>query len=344
MNTFLVTGSSGFLGYHVTKLLNERGNQPRVLLPADIDSESPGLKAMKNLNIDIVEGDVDDPSSLRTACDGVDVVFHLKFTIALGDGKQVEQSLHEGNVVGTRNILEAAADKGVLRVVVSSSSLTVGLNHEPQPLNEEADWDRHAFNLPYALSRRQAEQEALSHSPSEPPEIVVVNPSFTLGPDDLVGAPANGLVKKMSKPGFRLTAPIGFGVLDVRDYADGVLLAAERGTPGKRYILSGANVNSDQLLQEVTRVADIEPAQWLIPLSAWYLRPVITLLGLGSKFKGSPPKVSSKLLELWGRYAWYDTARARSDLGWEPRPLRESIQDTLHWLQNNKAQTKGNDA
>ena len=121
------------------------------------------------------------------------MVFHLKFTISLSSGKQVEQSLYEGNVVGTRNLLEAAANSGVSRVVVSSSSLTVGLNHEPQPLDEGADWDRYAFNLPYALSRRQAEQEALSRSPGEPPEIVVVNPSFTLGPEDLVGAPANGL-------------------------------------------------------------------------------------------------------------------------------------------------------
>jgi dihydroflavonol-4-reductase len=334
MNTFLVTGPTGFLGYHVVKRLNTRGDRPRVLLPAGIDPETPGLNALKKLHIDMVEGDVDDPTSLRTACDGVDVVYHLSFTIGLGGGKQVERSLYEGNVVGTRNILEAAAERGVSRVVVSSSSLTVGLNHEPQPLDEGADWDRYAFNLPYALSRRQAEQEALSRPPDEPPEIVVVNPSFTLGPEDLVGAPANKLVMKMSKPGFRITAPIGFGVLDVRDYADGVLRAAERGIPGQRYILSGANVTSDRLLREVTEVVGIDPARWLFPLHTWILRPVIALLGLWSKLKGTPPKISSNLLELWGRYAWYDTSHARSDLGWEPRPLRETIQDTLRWMQD----------
>ena len=337
MNTFLVTGPSGFLGYHVIKLLNARGNRPRVLLPADIDPETPQLKALKKLQIDIVEGDVDDLASLRTACDGVDIVFHLNFTIAPGAGEQVEQSLYEGNVVGTRNVLQAATDRSVSRVVVSSSSLTIGLNHEPQPLNEEADWDRYAFNLPYALSRRQAEREALSRPFDEPPAIVVVNPSFTLGPDDLVGAPANGLVMRMSKPGFRLTAPIGFGVLDVRDYAEGVLRAAERGIPGQRYILSGANVTSDRLLSEVTVVVGIEPARWLFPLKAWFLRPIIALMWLWSKLRRKSPKVSFNLLELWGRYAWYDTGHARSDLGWEPRPLQETIQDTLQWMQNNKA-------
>ncbi len=335
MNTFLVTGPTGFLGYHVIKLLNTRGDRPRVLLPADIDPDSPGLNGLKKLQIDVVEGDVDDLASLRRACDGVDIVLHLSFTIALGAGAQVERSLYEGNVVTTRNVLEAAADRGVPRVVVSSSSLTVGLNDEPQPLDEGADWARYAFNLPYAVSRRQAEEEALSRSPSQPPEIVAVNPSFTMGPDDLVGAPANGLVMKMSKPGFRFTAPIGFGILDVRDYADGVLRAAERGIPGQRYILSGANVTSDRLLQEVTEVVGIEPPGWSFPLSTWFLRPAIDLMGLWNKIRGNPPKISSKLLELWGCYAWYDTSHARSDLGWEPRPLRDTVRDSLDWMQKN---------
>jgi dihydroflavonol-4-reductase len=139
----------------------------------------------------------------------------------------------------------------------------------------------------------------------------------------------------MSKPGFRFTAPIGFGVLDVRDYADGVLRAAERGIPGRRYLLSGANVSSDQLLQEVTKIVGIEPPRWWLPLKAWFLRPIIALMGLWSKLKGEPPKVSSHLFELWGRYAWYDTSLARSELGWEPRTLRESVQDTLDWMQKN---------
>ena len=336
MDNLLVTGPTGFLGYHVIKLLNARGHRPRVLLPAGIDPATPGLGALRALDVETAEGDVSDPASLRSACNKVTTVFHLSFTLAMGDGEEAEKSLYEGNVVGTRNVLEAAADQGVSRVVISSSSLTIGLNPEPQALDEEADWSRYMFNLPYALSRREAEQEALKRPPDKKPEIVVVNPAFTLGPDDLVGAPANGLVMKMSKPGFRLTAPIGFGILDVRDYADGVLRAAERGVPGRRYILSGENLNSDRLLQEVTEIVGIDKARLMIPLPAWLLGPVIAILGLWNKAKGQSPKVSSKLLELWGRYAWYDISRARSDLGWEPRPLRESLQDTIQWMQNNK--------
>jgi dihydroflavonol-4-reductase len=331
MNTFLVTGPTGFLGYHVVKLLNERGIQPRVLLPRDGQAPTPALNSLRKLKVEVVEGGVDDPPSLLRACEGVGTVLHLQFTIALGGGATVAESLHKGNVVGTRNLLEAAAKARVERVVVSSSALAVGLNREPQPLDETADWKRYSFGLPYAQSRHEAEEEALARATREPPAIVVVNPSFTMGPEDYVGAPANALVMKMSRGGFRLTAPIGFGVLDVRDYAEGVLRAAERGTNGRRYILSGANVMTDQLLREVAAVAGVEPPGWLFSVRAGMLYPIVAALELWSSIRGTPPKATRSVLELWGRYAWYDTSRARDELGWTPRPLRETLESTIRW-------------
>jgi dihydroflavonol-4-reductase len=329
---YLVTGAAGFLGHHVVKLLNARGERPRVLLSAKTDPVDPALRLLHALDVERVTGDLADVASLEAACAGVDIVCHLEFEIALGDGEEVLAALHRGNVQGTRNLVQAAAKAGVRRMVVSSSSLTVGLNEVPQPLDEDADWGRYAFHLPYALSRREAEQEVLARPPGDLPEILVVNPSFTLGPDDPVGAPANGLVKRMAKPGFRLTAPIGFGVLDVRDYAEGVLLAAERGRAGQRYILSGANLDVEQLTQAVAAVAGVMPGGWKIPLARWYLRPAVWLLNLWNRLRGKPAAVSPALFELWHRYAWYDTGRARTELGWQPRELRDSLRDTLAWM------------
>ncbi len=336
MTHYLVTGPTGFLGYHVIKLLNSRGIRPRVLLPTTVATTSPDFKSLQTQDVEVVPGDVDDPIILLEACKDIDTVLHLRFTIALGGGPRVEQSLFQGNVVGTRNVLDAAERAGVARVVVSSSSLAVGLNRKPLPIDEEADWTLHAFTLPYALSRRQAEQEALSRSSAAHPAVVAVNPSFTLGPEDYVGAPANGLVMKMSKPGFRITAPIGFGILDVRDYADGVIRAAERGTPGRRYILSGPNITPDQLAREVAGVAGIAPPGWMFPLRAWMLYPIVHLLQIWSQLTGKPIKVSPRLLELWGRYAWYDTSRARAELGWQPESLRKTLEDTVRWMRESR--------
>jgi dihydroflavonol-4-reductase len=329
MSAFLVTGPAGFLGYHVVKLLNERGAKPRVLLPRGADAATAAVGSLLKLNVEVVEGSLDDPASLRAACDGIGTVLHLQFTIALGGGEQAAQALHKGNVVGTLSLLQAAADARVARVVVSSSALAVGLSREPRPLDETADWQRCAFQLPYALSRREAELAALARQ--EPPSVVVVNPSFTLGPEDFVGAPANKLVMRMSRGGFRFTAPIGFGVLDVRDYADGVLRAAERGAHGKRYILSGANTSPDQLLREVAAVAGVEAPGRLFSIRSWMLYPILAVLALWSRIRGTPPKASPSVLELWGRYAWYDIGRARDELGWTARPLRETLESTIRW-------------
>ncbi|MCI0461862.1 MAG: NAD-dependent epimerase/dehydratase family protein [Gemmataceae bacterium] len=333
MNQILVTGPSGFLGHHVIKLLNGRGLKPRALVRSGGGEVTKAVTEMRKLDVDEVEGGVEDLPSLRAACAGIDTVFHMNFLIRLGGGAEVEKALHEVNVLGTRHVLDAATEAGVARVVVSSSALTVGLSRKPQPIDEAADWATCGFDLPYALSRRQAEQEALARPSGRGlPTIVAVNPSFTMGPEDFVGAPANGLAKGMTKRWFRMTAPIGFGVLDVRDFADGVLRAAERGRHGRRYLLSGENVMPGSLLNEVATVYGKRPPRYLFPIKAWMAYPLVTAHEMWSRLRGKPPKATRSILQLWGRYAWYDTSLARHELGWEPRPLRDTLRDTLDWL------------
>lgn len=330
----LVTGAGNFLGYHVIKLLNERGVRPRALIATDAEP-TPGLRSLDRLDVERVDGSVDDPDSVEAACAGIATLLHLHFLIDLGGGPEAEARLHEGNVVAARNVLDAATRANVARVVVSSSALAIGLNRKPEPLDENADWNVHGYSLPYAASRREAEQEALARPAGEGPLIVAVSPSFTMGPEDFVGAPANGLAMKMASPRFRLSAPIGFGILDVRDYADGVLRAAENGRHGLRYILSGENVMPRGLLDMVAEVVGRKPPRWAFSVRLWMIKPVVAALGLWSKLRDKPPKVTSALLELWGRFAWYDASLARNELGWEPRPLRVTLEDSIAWQQAN---------
>ena len=172
MAKYLVTGPGGFLGYHVIKRLNEAEISPRILLPRDRDASAREFRCLDRLETEVCEGDFADAASLEAACTGIDIVLHLAFAIGLGDGDEVERTLHEGNVVATRRLLDAAAKTGVGRMVVSSSALAVGLNREPSPLDESADWSEHAFHLPYAMSRREAELGALGKR-SESPDIKV---------------------------------------------------------------------------------------------------------------------------------------------------------------------------
>ncbi|HYE33983.1 NAD-dependent epimerase/dehydratase family protein [Methylocaldum sp.] len=326
-NKVLVTGPTSFLGYHVTKRLNERGIRPRALIPQDADPS-----ALRDLNVDIVRGTVEDAASLRAACDGVDTIFHLAFLVSIGGGQ--ETRMQQVNVVGTRNLLDVALDSGVARVVVTSSALAVGVSRESQPLNETADWTLHRLDLPYAASRRQAEEEALARS-SQKMSVVAVNPSFTMGPEDYVGAPANKLLKAVSAGKLPFTVPVGFGCLDVRDFAEGMLLAAERGRPGQRYLLNGHNVMVDELLGQAAAIAGVRPPRWRLPIWAAYV--LVTMLQAGYALARKPFPLSRSVLQILGRYAWYDTARAREELGWNPRPLQQTLEDTLRWLGQSEA-------
>jgi len=183
MKEVLVTGATGFLGYHVVLQLNTRGVRPRVL-------ELPGADAGPLTRLDVARcrGDLGDPQAVREACAGVDTVLHLAFRVSVGGGDEVVAEMQRLNVDGTRRLLDAASTAGVGRVVLSASALGIGVNREPVALDETADWSMHAFDVPYAVNRRKVEAEALARA-TPTFAVMSVCPGFTLGPDDPVGAP-----------------------------------------------------------------------------------------------------------------------------------------------------------
>jgi dihydroflavonol-4-reductase len=328
MNTVLVTGASSFLGYHVVKLLNEQTIRPRVL-------ELGGSKLAPLNRLDVIrcEGHLGDAQAVAAACAGVDTIIHTAFKVGVGGGATQLDEMRAINVAGTNLLLDTAAARGVARAVVASSALAVGVNRRPEPLDETASWAQHAFDLPYATMRRQAEQDALARTRSGF-AVVAVSPAFTFGPDDPVGAPANKLLDTLIKGKLRFTLSVGFGALDVRDFATGAVLAAQRGHPGQRYLLSGHNVTAKQLLEQAAAIAGVRAPRFEPP--RMLLSALVGVVGIVSALRGKAPPLTQDVLQVLGRYAWYDTSRARADLGWEPRPLEQTLEDTIRWLRQQR--------
>ena len=326
MDTVLLTGATGFLGYHVARKLNDIGVRPRVL---ELREGRPDV--LNPLNVERCSGYVDDAAAVRAACSGVSTLLHLAFKVSVGSGAQLAADMQRINITGTRQLLDTAAACGVKRAVVAGSALAVGVNRNPKPLDESANWSEHAFDLQYANIRRQAELNALAHASSSF-AVMTVCPAFTFGPDDPVGAPANKLVQSVITRKLRFTLPVGFGALDVRDFAAGVVLAAERGRSGQRYLLSGDNIMADQLLQQVAEIAGVRAPRFVPPRPL--LHALVGLVELVSSIRGKPAPLTRDVLQIIGRYAWYDTSKARAELGWKTRPLRETLTDTIRWLQN----------
>jgi dihydroflavonol-4-reductase len=325
MSTVLVTGASSFLGYHVVKRLNASGIRPRVL-------ELPGSPTaiLGRLDVETGPGYLGDAAATRQACAGIDTLLHMAFKVSVGGGALLEE-MRRINVDGSRTLLQTAAGSGVRRAVVAGSALAVGVNRQAAPLSESASWSEHAFELPYAVIRREAELDARRQSrPGF--DVVAVCPSFTFGPDDPTGVPANGLLERILAGKQWFSLRVGFGCLDVRDFAHGVLLAAERGGSGERYLLSGENVTADQLLERVSALAGTRVPRLHPP--AFLLHGLVGALGAISRLRRKPPPATREVLQIIGRYAWYDTSKAARDLGWTPRPLDETLRDTIAWLRS----------
>jgi len=326
MDTVLLTGATGFLGYHVVKRLNAVGIRPRVLELRDARRD-----VLDRLDVHRCDGDLEDAAAVRAACSGAHTLLHLAFKVSVGSGAGVAEEMQRINVVGTRELLETAAACGIKRAVVVGSALAVGVNRNPAPLDESANWAEHGFNFQYANIRRQAELNALAQA-SSGFAVMTVCPSFTFGPDDPVGAPANKLVKSVISRKLPFTLPIGFGALDVRDFASGMVLAAERGRSGERYLLSGENVTVNHLLEQAASIAGVRAPHFTPPTVL--LRVLVGILELVARIRRKPAPLTREVLQIIGRYAWYDTSKARAELGWSSRPLSETLADTIRWLQN----------
>lgn len=324
METVLVTGATGFLGYHVARHLNDIGVRPRVIELPDCRAE-----VLDRLNVERCSGSLGDPAAERAACTGAATVLHAAFKVSVGGGTKLLDEMRRINVTGTTRLLQTAAACGVKRAVVSGSSLAIGVNRKAEPIDESAEWSEHGLSLQYALMRREAELEALACA-TPTFRVMTVCPAFTFGPDDPVGAPANKLLERLISGKLHVTLPVGFGALDVRDFAAGMVLASERGRSGQRYLLSGENVTFDQLLQQAASIAGARAPRFTPP--TLLLHALVGLVELFCGITGRSAPVTRDVLRILGRYAWYDTSKARAELEWTPRPLGATLEDTIRWL------------
>jgi nucleoside-diphosphate-sugar epimerase len=222
MKPALVTGASGFLGWHVARVLLERGYHVRALV-------RPGSR-VDSLAVEPVTGDLRDPASLARAAAGCGLVFHVAADYRLW--AKDPRDLYRSNVDGTRNLLEAARQAGVERVVYTSTVGCIGIPHndigdETTPVTL-ADMTGH-----YKRSKFQAELVALEFARSGFP-VVVVNPTAPVGDHDVKPTPTGKIVVDFLNGDMPAFIDTGLNVVDVRDTAEGHWLACERGKAGER--------------------------------------------------------------------------------------------------------------
>jgi dihydroflavonol-4-reductase len=311
----LVTGGTGFIGSHVVRALARRGDELRLLVRRGREQEH-----LRGVQFEAATGDVRDRESVRRAMRDVDRVFHVAGTTSLRRADR--ERVFEVNVGGTLNVMEEALRAGVSRVIHTSTVGAIG----PAAPGETADEHQlrpGPVGIAYIDSKREAEAEAMRVAAQGLP-VVVVNPSFVLGPEDPKGT-SNGLVRRLLLRRIPTYVDGGLNVVDVRDVAQGHLLADERGRDGERYILAGRNFTLHRLFADLGRIAGIPPPPLRLP------GPLVLAWVESAERVGLPLPVSADEVRSGMQWWTYRNDKARQELGFEPRPHEETLEDTVRW-------------
>ena len=318
MKPTLVTGASGFLGWHVARVLAERGHTVRALV-------RPTSK-LRELDAEPVSGDLRDAASLERAAAGCGLVFHVAADYRLWAKDPGE--LYRSNVDGTRNLLAAARKAGAERVVYTSTVGCIGL--PPRGLGDEDTPVRlEDMAGAYKRSKFLAERVALEFA-REGLAVVVVNPTAPVGDHDVKPTPTGKIVVDFLRGDMPAYVDTGLNVVDARDAAQGHLLACERGRPGERYILGAENLTLADILGKLAAAAGRPAPRWKLP------HAVAFAAGLAStawaNLSGAPPRVPLDAVRMSRKKMWVSHAKAARELGFAPGPAAAALSRAAEWF------------
>jgi dihydroflavonol-4-reductase len=321
----LVTGANGFIGSAIIRQLLADGHSPVAFVEAGADTSN-----IDGLDIEVTTGDLRDAVAVRKAAVGCRSVYHVAALYRFWSRNPRE--FYEVNVDGTRNVLAAAAEEGVDRFVYTSTVGTLGLESgEPATELDYPDIS-HLFGS-YKRSKYVAEHEVL-RAGAQGLSVVLALPTFPVGPRDRAPTPSGRLIVDYLNgriPGFVDTV---LNVVHVDDVARGHLLARELGGDGRSYIFGGENYTMQQLLQELADISGGRAPKLRVPRGVSLAAAHASELVEGRLLRRRP-SVPLEAARMSTTRMAFDDSRARTELGYRPRPAREALADSVAWYRAN---------
>ena len=322
--TTLVTGAAGFLGSHVTRQLVARGEEVRVLIRV-----SSSNRAISDLPLEYVTGDLRDARSLERAMKGVQRVFHVAADYRLWAKRS--QDIYDSNVGGTKNLLAAAKAAGVAQLIYTSTVATIAVDRPELP-NEFTDSKLEEMIGHYKRSKWMAEQEALKAAKEGLP-VVVAMPTTPVGPWDWKPTPTGKIILDFlngKMPGYVET---GLNFVGVEECAAGHLLVAERGKVGERYLLGAENLTLKEMLDTLAKITSLPAPGMKIPhgvaLGVAYVESTL------SRLVGREPQIPVEGVKIAQHKMFVDCSRAQKELGFQPGSVAAALERAVRWYQMN---------
>jgi dihydroflavonol-4-reductase len=318
----LVSGATGFVGAAVARALCAADWEVRVLARAGSDRSN-----VRELGVQVVEGDLADLSSLERALEGCAALFHVAADYRLG--ARDPKPLYRTNVEGTRNILNAARSAAVGRVVYTSSVATVGIPSDGAPGTETTPVALSDMIGHYKRSKYLAEEVALEAARSGL-SVVIVNPSTPVGAGDIKPTPTGQLVLDAAAGRMPAYVDTGLNIVHVDDVAAGHLLAYERGKSGERYILGGQDMTLREILWVIAALVGRTPPAIRLPYAA--ILPLAYVAEAFARVSGRSGRLTLEGLRMSRKRMYFSSVKAAQELGYHWRPPQAAFEDAVRWF------------
>ena len=326
----LVTGGAGHLGNVLVRELLDRGETVRVLVLPGEDTRS-----LEGLPIELIEGDVLDHESLLRAMQGVEVVFHLAALVSITEDKAY--LLEAVNVDGTKNVIEAAKQSGIKKLVYTSSIHALERPPKGVSITEQCAFDPENPAGPYDRTKAKASL-LVKCAADEGLDTCIVCPTGVIGPYDYRRSEMGELILSFMQKKVNVLVDGAFDFVDVRDVAQGQILARDNGKPGETYILGGERIELTFLHKLVKKLTgkSIKPVTFPLPI-AMIVAPMAELYYKLTKKK---PRFTRYSIETVASNSDISSDKAKKELGYMPRSLVKSVVDTVGWWLENIGVTK----
>ena len=315
-----VTGATGFIGANLVRLLLEKGYDVRALVRPSSD-----LSNIKNLPIEISQGELNS-DDLVEKMQGCQVLFHVAALYSLW--QKDRPRLYMSNVLATRHVLAAARKAKIERVVYTSSVAAIGVK-KGAIADETYQSPVESLIGDYKKSKYWGEREALQ-AVQTGQDVVIVNPSTPVGPWDLKPTPTGDIILRFLRRQMPAYVDTGLNLIDVRDVAQGHLLALEKGKTGERYILGHENITLKAILAMLSEITGLSAPETTIPLwipltMAWFDENCLAPLGKSPSFPFDGVRMSQQVM-------YYDASKAVRELGLPQSSLKVALGDAVQWF------------
>jgi dihydroflavonol-4-reductase len=316
----LVTGATGFVGFHVVRKLLEAGRSVRILR-----RQSSSTKMIEGLSVETVLGDVTDRNSVFKAAEGCEAVFHVAGHVSFWRGaREIQNRI---NIDGTRNVVESCLAHKVKRLVHTSSIAAIGHATDGQLGDETIPYNWWPLRLNYNNSKFLAEEE-VRRGIERGLDAVIVNPSIVFGAGDL-NLNAGAMVFQAARGRLKIYPKGGGCTCSVEDVAEGHILAFEKGRTGERYILGGENYAWKDLFRIICEVVGQPPPR--IPLPTAAMKAFGFFSDALSRITHKEPAVTPETARITPLKVYYSSDKAIRELGYKISPFRDTIRQTYEW-------------